>query len=48
MSGNDAVVWFVATTLAVFGMLAFGTYLAMHSYDRGRGVVDFHLWHRHR
>ena len=47
MSGNDAVVWFIATTLAVFGMLAFGTYLAMHSYDRGRGVVDFHLWHRH-
>jgi hypothetical protein len=33
--------------VAVFGMLAFGTYLAMHSYDRARGVIDFHLWHRH-
>lgn len=47
MNGTEAVIWFIATTLAVFGMLAFGTYLAAHTYDRGRGVVDFHL-RRHR
>jgi len=45
MSGTGAVIWFVAMTIAVFGMIAFGTFLAVHSYDRGRGVV--HLWHRH-
>lgn len=46
MSGNDAVVWFVAMTIGVFAILSLGTYLAMHSYDRGRGVIHFHLWHR--
>jgi hypothetical protein len=43
MEGSDAVIWFVVTTLLVFGMLALGTFLAVHSYDRGRGVVHFHL-----
>jgi hypothetical protein len=47
MTGNDAVVWFIGMTVGVFALLGFGTYLAMHSYDRGRGVIDFHLWHRH-
>ena len=47
MSGNGAFVWFVVTTVVVFGMIAVGTWLAVHSYDRGRGVVDFHL-RRHR
>jgi hypothetical protein len=46
MDGTEAVIWFVATTLAVFGVLAFGTFLASHSYDRGRGVVHLHLRHR--
>jgi hypothetical protein len=47
MDGNEAVVWFVAMTLAVFGVLAFGTYLAAHSYERARGVVHLHFPHRH-
>lgn len=47
MAGTDAFIWFVATTVAVLGILTLGTYLAMHSYDRGRGVIDFHLWRRH-
>ena len=45
MSGTGAMVWFLITTIAVVGMLVFGTYLAVHSYERGRGVI--HLWHRH-
>jgi hypothetical protein len=45
LAGGDAVVWFVVMTGLVFGMLAFGTYLAVHSYDRARGVVHFHLPH---
>ena len=47
MAGGDAVVWFIAMTFAVFGVLALGTFLAMHSYERGRGVVHFHLPRRH-
>ena len=48
MSGTDAFIWFIATTAAVIGMLVFGTYLAVHSYERGRGVIHLHLPHRHR
>lgn len=47
MSGNDAVIWFISMTVAVFGLLTVGTYVAMHSYDRARGVVHFHLPRRH-
>lgn len=45
MSGTSAFIWFLVTTGAVIGMLVLGTYLAVHSYERGRGVI--HLWHRH-
>lgn len=50
LAGGDAVIWFVVMTGLVFGMLAFGTFLAVHSYDRARGVVHFHVPvpHRHR
>jgi hypothetical protein len=47
MSGDGAFIWFVLTTVAVIAILTVGTFLAIHSYDRGRGVVDFHLWRRH-
>jgi hypothetical protein len=47
MAGTAAFIWFVVTTFVVFGVVALGTYLAIHSYDRQRGVVHFHLWHRH-
>jgi hypothetical protein len=47
MTDTGALIWFIATTLVVFGMLAFGTYLAVNSYERGRGVIHLHLWHRH-
>lgn len=47
MAGSDAFIWFIAMTLTFFAMLTFGTFLAVHSYDRGRGVVHFHL-RRHR
>jgi hypothetical protein len=47
MAGNDAFIWFIAMTLTFFAMLAVGTFLAVHTYDRGRGAVDFHL-RRHR
>ena len=46
MSETTALIWFVTTTLLVFGAIALGTYLAMHSYERGRGVI--HVWHHHR
>ena len=45
MSQTGALIWFIATTVMVFGVLTLGTFLAVHSYDRGRGVI--HLWHRH-
>jgi len=35
-SPTDALIWFVATTVGVFGVIALGTYLAMHAYDRRR------------
>jgi len=44
MTPGHALMWFMATTLGVFGMIVLGTYLAMHSYDRARGVI--HLRHR--
>jgi hypothetical protein len=47
MAGDAAVVWFIATTVTVFGVLALGTFLAMHSYDRGRGEIHLRLRHRH-
>ena len=47
MAGTDAFVWFVITTIVVFGMIACGTWLAIHSYDRARCVVHFHI-RRHR
>lgn len=47
MSGTGAFIWFVITTVIVFGIIALGTWLAVHSYDRGRGVIHFHLPHRH-
>jgi hypothetical protein len=45
MSGTDAFVWFVVTTVTFSLLMVAGTYLAMHSYDRGRGVI--HLPHPH-
>ena len=45
MSSTFAFVWFVITTVLVFGAIALGTYLAVHTYDRGRGVI--HLRHHH-
>jgi hypothetical protein len=45
MSQTGALIWFIATTLAVLGVLTIGTYFASHTYKRGRGVI--HLWHRH-
>jgi len=47
MDGTGAVIWFISMTLAVFGLLAFGTFLAVNSYERARGVIHVHLWHRH-
>jgi len=49
MNDSQALVWFIATTVLVFGMITLGIYLASHSYDRARGVihVPIHLWHRH-
>ena len=48
MSGTGAFVWFVVTTVSFFAMITFGTWLAVHTYDRGRGVVDFQVrQHRH-
>lgn len=44
MSPTHALLWFMTTTLGVFGMIVLGIYLAMHSYERGRGVI--HLRHR--
>jgi hypothetical protein len=40
---THALIWFMATTLGVFGMIVLGVSLAMHSYDRGRGAI--HLRH---
>jgi hypothetical protein len=48
MDGNAAIIWFIAMTLTFFTMLAFGTYLASHSYVRARGAVQFHRPHLHR
>ncbi len=45
MSATGALIWFITTIVVVFGMIAWGTYLAVHTYDRGRGVI--HLRHRH-
>jgi hypothetical protein len=45
MSGTFALVWFITTTVVVFGMLTLGTYLAAHSYEPHRGGI--HLRHRH-
>ena len=45
MDGNAAIIWFIAMTLTFFTMLAFGTYLASHSYVRARGAVQFHRPH---
>jgi hypothetical protein len=47
MSGMGAFIWFVVTTVVFVALMTLGTWLAIHSYDRGRGVVHFHLWHRH-
>jgi hypothetical protein len=51
MSGSGAFIWFVTTTVLFAGLMVLGTYLAVHSYERGRGVIHFphpHLRHRHR
>jgi hypothetical protein len=45
MSPSGALMWFVTTTVLVFGMIALGTFLAVHSYDKARGVI--HIRHRH-
>ena len=45
MSGGEAVVWFIITTIVVFAVLAGGIFVAARSYDKGRGVI--HLRHRH-
>lgn len=55
MTDTQALVWFISTTVLVFGMIALGVYLAVHSYDRGRGAIHLRpihlrpsdLWHRH-
>jgi hypothetical protein len=49
MNDTQALIWFISTTVLVFGMITLGVYLAVHSYDRGRGVIHLpvHLWHRH-
>ena len=47
MSGTTALIWFIVTTVLVFGAIAWGTYLAVRTYDRGRGEIHLHLWHRH-
>lgn len=47
MDGNAAIIWFIAMTVTFFSMLAFGTFLASHSYVRARGPVQFHVPHPH-
>jgi hypothetical protein len=55
MTGTQALVWFITTTVLVFGMIGLGVFLAVHSYDRGRGEIHLrpihlrpiHLRHRH-
>lgn len=39
MTPLHALVWFVAMTLGVFGLIGGGTYLAMHTYGN-RDVDD--------
>lgn len=46
MSATGALIWFVTTTVALVAVVALGIWAAQHSYERARGPIHFHLWHR--